>query len=527
MRMKKILLLLILSSLLSISSDPIRDDPAGQYYYNFSLIPYTGGIGVNLGSEYYPRHNPSGDITWKRWDGKDANGVVGDEGIDFNGDGKKDNEERNFDLGAANGQYSNYYTDYHIIAIGGAYNIPYGDVVVDSSSDDYDARNSELLKKLDFSDNTENTINISRNSITLTVTAECSSNFEFVSQSNPIYRRPFEIEIIPRVSLNGFSNPSTEYIYPLGNSSNTMTVDIPANVSDDYNNRLEMIAADMVIVLPYDYSKYGSGGGYFSGGLTYNNATYALADLNDYTAVVTMTVTLSFDYSYRVNGQWVNKTYSDTRVMTIPFSGYYSSSGSGDKLEESISLFVSPTNSAANLDLRVQGRWITVGNLTFMYIDNSVPAVDNSNADIVSIFLSSSPYPNVQGSSEFRMIHENATNVITNTNSLGFTARITGTGADYNDISLGSSVSNTVEFDGLAYTENIMHYNANGDIAGDKDVVKTLCNYGYVSNVPAERHFHTFEGEVQIMFDESDMLQAGIYRGYVYVHAVTEEEYPE
>ena len=85
-------------------------------------------------------------------------------------------------------------------------------------------------KKLDFSDNTENTINISRNSITLTVTAECSSNFEFVSQSNPIYRRPFEIEIIPRVSLNGFSNPSTEYIYPLGNSSNTMTVDIPANV---------------------------------------------------------------------------------------------------------------------------------------------------------------------------------------------------------------------------------------------------------------------------------------------------------
>ena len=505
-------ILFVLLNLLTVSSDPIRDNPGGNGVYNFSLVPYTGGMGINLGSLYYPRHNSNGSVTWKRWNGRNDDAVQNSVGTDFNNSGDIDENERNYDLGTPNGQYSEFYTDYHIIAIGGAYNIPFG-------TNGYNNRNSysNIASELELP---SNGLEIDKDSIKLSVTATCDSDFEFVSQSNPIYRRPFNIEIIPRVSVGG--QIITEYIRTLGPSENIVTIEVPDSVAD--NSVISMIAADMVIVLPYDYSKYSSDGGYFSGGLTYNNATYTLADLSDYTAVVTLEVTISFNYSYIQNYQEVNSSYSDTRVMTIPFSGYYSSSDFQDKLEESISLFVSPTSEAANLNLENQGQWITVGNLNFLYVGGTnIPGTPNANDDIVSIFLSASPYPDVQSSSSFRMVHEEATDIITNRNSLGFDARIVGSGSDYNDISLSTNGSNSVEFDGLAFTGNIMHRNNAGDLEGEKDVVATLCNYGYLSNVPTSRHFHTFEGDIQIRFNNSQMLNAGIYRSYIYVHAVTEE----
>lgn len=518
--MRKILLMvLLILSITSISfADEIKDTPTDLDSFNFTLIPYEGGIGVNLGSLYYPRHvTKNGTVTWVKWDGTENIDYYTSSGVTYSLPSAFRPTE--------SGSYSSVYSDMHIIGLGGAYNIPIGDNV--------------SIEALGLSG-----VDIERDGITLTVSAICDSNFEFVSQSNPIYRRPFKIEIFPRIRISDnagiFANPDpyTEKVYEIDSTTGPIQIDIP-NANEVSNPALNgtkyvtMLAADMVLVLPYDYANHESGGGYFSGGLTYENATYPLADLNDYTAIVTLEIQLTIEYEK----DGVPGSVSQTRILTIPFSGYYASNGDGAVRNDSISLFVNATEEAANLDLSRQGEWITVGNIQFLYNDGTYRPSGYKNSDIVKLFLSASPYPTVQSSSEFRMVHEDASSVLTNTNSIGFTARIEGTDPGVNDISLVTT-SNTVDFDGTEYTGNIAYLtDQNEVINSDHDAVVTSCNMGVVSNIMdghnneyswgkeyLYRHFHTFEGDIQIRFDRSDMLQAGIYRGYIYVHAVTEDE---
>lgn len=496
--MKKIFLLvsLLLSSFL-ICAEQIMDVPGVRSDFNFTLIPYSGGVGVNLGSMYYGPHLK--DVDWQDWKGSGT--------TDWFKIIKVDNKVDN-----TNVYYSSNYSDAHIVALGGAYNIPlYGRGTFNS--------NIPTIPESAY---------IEPSGITLEVNAFCDTNFEFVSQSNPIYRRPFQIEILPRVktygSLTDSENPDKPYNSPYTNTVYTLDSNntrIEIKVTEDGNGTvnfghkyLTMIAADMVLVLPFDYSK--ADGGYFSGGLsfsdadglTYKNATYTLANLNDYTAVVTLQLTLTIEYKDSVNSTGIN-TYTDTRSLTIPFSGYYSSIGDGSKKNDSISLYVQATENAANLNLERQGEWITVGSIQFLY---NTTTDGTSNSDIVKLFLSSSPFPDVKGS-EFRMVHESATDILTNMNSLGFDARIVGTGSNSGDISINTPNVNEVVFNGEDYTGSI------------HDAVKTTCNKGKLSNNwGAFRHFHTFEGDIDIRFDSSGMMDAGIYRGYIYVHAVTEDE---
>lgn len=527
-----LILLMVLSSLFS----RINDTPSDGNVFNFSLIPFYGGTGVNIGSLYYAQHDPTGDnvnLEWAKWAGKDS-GAYTENGVDY--------VAASIFLptaGSGNSSYSPYYSDYHMVALGGGYHIPYNDTgninqYTENGNGNVRIDNDSFFDRLDIPDGATG-ITIRKDDISLDVNVSCDSDFEFVSQSNPIYRRPFEIEIIPRVAINGVGDgiTTTEKIYKMNSTNNQVTIKIPSsppNARQGQNN-VAMLAADMTLVLPYDYANYASDGGYFSGGLTYNNATYSLADASDYTAVVTITLTLNINYSYTYNNQNISNTYTDTRVLTIPFSGFYSSAGSQDVRDDSISLHVSANSNAANLNLARQGEWITVGSIEFLYNDrDGVPTSDfnnfSTNADIVRIFLSNSAYPSVQADSRFRMIHENATSVITDNNSLAFDARIVGTGADSSDISVENPNSNEVIFDGLAWEGNISTAEKNDTY----DAVKTVCNFGTISNnmlnadrVQVYRHFHTFEGVIDIRFAKSNMLAAGRYKGYIYVHAVTEE----
>ena len=107
-------------------------------------------------------------------------------------------------------------------------------------------------------------------------------------------------------------------------------------------------------------------------------------------------------------------------------------------------------------------------------------------------------------------------------------------GLDMNDLILirwfidyrNTDEMNEVIFDGLAWEGNISTAEKNDTY----DAVKTVCNFGTISNnmlnadrVQVYRHFHTFEGVIDIRFAKSNMLAAGRYKGYIYVHAVTEE----
>ena len=82
---------------------------------------------------------------------------------------------------------SSYYKNEHIIAIGGVGNIEINRVTT--------------IEELGL-DN----VYIPKDGVSLRVQATCDTNFEFVSQSNPIYRRPFEIEIIPRARTTNRNN---------------------------------------------------------------------------------------------------------------------------------------------------------------------------------------------------------------------------------------------------------------------------------------------------------------------------------
>ena len=477
--------------------------------YVFSIIPYLGGVDVNLGSLYYGPHDTS--VEWDQL------------------------ELGNFRPDKSTGISPNY-TDEHMIAVGGVANI--------------EIEHSTSIKSIGLSN-----VYIPKNGVSLTVQATCNSNFEFVSQSNPIYRRPFEIEIIPRArtttgreeNVYDTTNPYTKDVYRLNAGNNECVIDLSTssestnfvdNVSGDY--RITMLAADIVLVLPYDYAK--DDGGYFVGGLQYGNATYALADLSDYTAVVTLSMTLRINYYYGAPYGELH-TYEESRSITIPFTGYYSSNAGHEitaPTDDSISLYVNATNNAANLNLSEQGDWITVANIQFLYNQSdfvgkgspsgtSPSLILNSNSDVVRIFLSASPHPEIKSSSSFRLVHEHATSVITNTNSLGFVARIRGTGENSGDVSLKTN-SNIVEFDGLANIESLAEIAISEseieEVTDGLDSVITTCHLEAPANVIGDwgyRHFHTFEGDIDIKFDESSMLEAGIYRGYIYVHAVTED----
>ena len=358
--------------------------------FGFSIIPYLGGMDVNLGSLQYGPHDVS-----VLWNDKVADYKPNKDGI------------------------SSYYKNEHIIAIGGVGNIEINRVTT--------------IEELGLSD-----VIIPKDGVSLRVQATCDTNFEFVSQSNPIYRRPFEIEIIPRARTtnrdnNGYNNydtgnPYVKEVVQLKPGNNECTIDLGTSDNNIYidnisgNDLITMLAADIILVLPFDYAK--DDGGYFVGGLEYGNAVYALADLNDYTAVVTLSLTLQIEYYKEGDSSGALYTHEENKVLTIPFAGYYSSNaGTGitTTTDDSINLYVDPTSEAANLNLKEQGTWITVGNIQFIYNDASFIPNSNkgkepgsvlTNSDVVRLFLSASPHPDIESANTFRMVHENASTMI-------------------------------------------------------------------------------------------------------------------
>ena len=147
--------------------------------FGFSIIPYLGGMDVNLGSLQYGPHDVS--VEWK----ENVNYRPNKDGI------------------------SSYYKNEHIIAIGGVGNI-------------------EINRVTTIKDLGLDNVYIPKDGVSLRVQATCDTNFEFVSQSNPIYRRPFQIEILPRVKTynsltntdESYSSPYTDTVYTL-DSNNT------------------------------------------------------------------------------------------------------------------------------------------------------------------------------------------------------------------------------------------------------------------------------------------------------------------
>ena len=339
----------------------------------------------------------------------------------------------------------------------------------------------------------------------LKITVTCPNGFYFVSQSNPAFKRPFEIQLVYTdwietdcSIIHGRPGQNKNYQKTTireGSPTATMKIDNLDTIEDhktetgswtphyaeDYLN----FWADIVLVLP---------GEMIDGTDTLVapdsrgvKREYPLIEAEDYTALVTITV-----------------EYGDIKrdTITIPFSGFYKR-GQTKKNDDVCSLLVTPTSQAAHMSItRDRGTWVDVASLEFMM------STFGSDKHSPIIFASSSPNPEV-ASKDFRLVHSSVTydTPLTNTNSIGYDVRITGIDGENN--------RKTKTFQGSDSISSVV----NSEVG-----IEPALSEAKMTHASDTMNFYRYGGNVEVMLDPGDnvMLQ-GRYDGTVYIHVVADD----
>ena len=400
----------------------------------------------------------------------------------------------------------NAYTDTHMVALGGVWNMysPHESFAGWGSFD-----NSECETPMH-------------------ITVECPTGFYFESTSNPGARRPFELYVIVKESYSdkindsGGDEPKTNteekvYVFREGDileKSHTYGYTKPKEgivstvIQAAY--QYQYMWFDVVLCLPYDDTQ---GTNYVTseGKMTYKNREYTLVEADDYTAIVTITLS------------WGEGEKKQSRSITIPLRGYYSANIT--EQDSTASLSVRPRASAANLSIEtMQGVEVPIADIDFMatgYPEKDTngnyvyTANGNFNYLYVSnyyMFLSASRNPLESDSNGFRLIRRNRgyTESPYSEDYLGFTVRITPTiTTGKNEIFDFDGTKVVSETKGLSITDgliNIPNVKSSSDTGGDV-------------------YFAQFQGVVSIIMDQATtVMNDGIYEEEIYVHIVTDEE---
>lgn len=469
-----ILILMLLSALSFVCAEDFiisnyGPNTSSVYKINFSLAPFTGSSGINMRSDLYPQYDV-GNVSSFEW-------MAGG-------------------LSALNKDKTKYGNE-NIVAMAAVYGI----------SRWYNTNNTDPKDPYTMDET---------NPITLKITADCASGFNFVSQSNPSIVRPFSLFIYPKYSVNNGSHK------PLLSNENLISLTPPYDNTKEYvldRKKVELndfwnkdqanyinIWFDVIVSLPLDEN------GVSQQGVMAGGKLYPLVDASDYSALVTLTLELTLRYK-QDNGPEINEV-KYTKTLPIPFSGYSSALGANEPDKSAI--YINTTTANINLNRNYTGRWVNIGSINYEhYIADklaSQPECDSANAKS-KIFFSASSDPFVSNTNGFRFIHSKAGKVLTSNNSVPFTLRFTGTGY--------SSNGGSVEFDGRGYTESS---NMMEGIKG-KSIISTCHNKeNFVHSVIKTVHFHSIDGDLSIMVDDNpDTMQAGTYYADVYVHVIAED----
>ena len=233
------------------------------------------------------------------------------------------------------------------------------------------------------------------------LTASCSNGFYFVSQSNPDYKRPFELYIVPFAYK--------EYNSESGKNERIQAGDAVGKVEifNDLNNRFEFkysemlgntklnisqndfksgsepqLWFDMVLVLP----------GYVENNILKwpDHGEFPLTEANDYSAVVTLTLQATVDGIART-----------VQTVNIPFSGFYEKDNHDRDTEASVSMYIHPTAASGNIDMRNYSKQ-QIADIEVM----TVKPTDSNRDNGFGVFVSSSPDPFVAGE-PFKLVKEN------------------------------------------------------------------------------------------------------------------------
>ena len=438
MRRRTILLTLILFNFLSVVFADAYES------ISTALVPFNAGNNVDMASKEFPDRN--GNIEFVKNSDPTALGT---------------------------------YNDDQIVAGGGIYGIPKeGSTLKDGNKIYYPSGISPL-----------------------NVSVQCSSDFNYVSQSHSEFIRPFKLFVVGRYAAS--SSPDTVTGGHAGNTTEGLGDDgiIEAQVrfGDSYTTTQAIeymnMWFDMVLALPQDSIT--------DNGVIIENTVYPLISATDYTA--TVTISISWDQDYRLsNGTTGRFNYS--KSMTLPFSGYFDASKTGD---DNVNVSIIRLPGASNINLNPgftgTGNQTAVADLNVIVNFADGLVTSESQKGDVKIFLSSSVDPLYPGS-EFKLIHEDYSEA-DEYNSFRYWVNVRSTEGNVQ----------SVVFDG---TDHLV-----GDVVSDTWLTTDCHNDEYFMQSSRLMHFHSFNGTVFVeVSDENDQktMMAGRYFSRIYVHVVVD-----
>lgn len=379
----------------------------------------------------------------------------------------------------------------------------------------------------------------------ITISISCPNGFYLVSQSNPEYKRPFRLVLNQTSAAGGVVSKPKYYESGYYYEGDKVPEDIPpigpkhgrgdqkvfrepledklyfdykaaqsANADlADYS--LEEIIVgkklstngggpeqirvycgfwfDLVLDLPGEYDP-------LTESITYQSIKYPLIEADDYSALVTITI-----------------SYPDEpiKTVTIPFSGYYRRSEVN--VDATASLVVDAYPAAAHLSIEQdRGLWVPVGKLDFMSFSGSpgddIPQNTWSNP---VIFISSSSTPSSNTGGEFKLVHSNVRydTPLTQANSIGFSVRVRA---------LNSGTGTPVAiFEGGDCMDTIASGKTEGILVNKTESIEEADGGDRMGHMFSSLSYYSYSGEIDVMLDSgTNIMNEGVYRGTMYIHVI-------
>lgn len=339
----------------------------------------------------------------------------------------------------------------------------------------------------------------------ITVTVTCPNGFYLQSQSNPNYKVPFEIILIDSKKITGKNGYKISEEEPTINAS----INRKAEGNDGTNNK--QFHFDVILRLPGTVDTN-------TNECTKDGVIYPLAALDDYSAVVTISV------KYECTTEGVTNVQEKT--VTVPFGGYYDGSTNPTAKEGTVSMNIVLNSEASNIDIQNKlGKTINIGSMYYAMMVGKDYTSGASTPLNSAIFLSSSSDPYDTSATKFALVKDDvgATEALTSLNSVGFKLKVTS----YED---GTSRT----FDGTTYFPT-SEVTPSGKISvefgypGNRNKsTQTLTSAEFI--IPdmyteymatGNQVYFSYSGSIELELDDNVVtMQSGRYIETVYVHVM-------
>lgn len=317
------------------------------------------------------------------------------------------------------------------------------------------------------------------NPLILTVTS--ATDMMFVSQSNPAYKVPFELQVIARTKINNTSQNLGEP-YDLGSGKQEVPLYLPQGGSG--------LWFDILLVLPARQLD-GNQNLLVDG----KGRIFSIDERNDYAAMIDLS--LSWDDP--------NTAGKDVDVsLSIPFTGYidFSEGSSSNYNPSEISVYVQELPKARNINLQTEyGSWLSVASVEATSTGTTA-AGSAVTASGYQLFLSASGDANYADQNGFRLVNDNAKGSV--------------------NLAVNQYVSYKARlFDALKNTYK--EYDGKGNAVNVNCVIpsKNTYNAGEREDV----YSYDFSGTVDIFIDNmpASIMESGSYSSTIYLHVLKYE----